>query len=148
MDKVIKYLMNSLLAVVIIVLLGYIIMRTLNIIDIFSVKTGSMEDNIHVGDYILIFKKADYDVGDIVTFKSNEYFVTHRIVRKEGDKYITKGDANNIEDEGIEFDNIIGKVVMVGGLLNIIINFKYAIVSGSLALYLLSCYFDNNKKIV
>ena len=47
---------------VIVVLLGYFITRTLNIIDIFSVKTGSMEDNIHVGDYILIFKKADYDV--------------------------------------------------------------------------------------
>ena len=105
-----------------------------------------MEDNIHTGDYILIYKKKDYKKGDIVTYQKGDYHVTHRIISKEGNKFVTKGDANNTPDEEINKKSIIGKVIYHGGILNFLINFKYAIASGLLGLYLISYYFENNKK--
>ena len=30
--------------------------------------------------------------GDIITYSENDYFVTHRIIKKDGKELITKGD--------------------------------------------------------
>ena len=50
--------------------------------------------------------------GDIVTYKENEnYFVTHRIIEKNGNKLITKGDSNNEIDTEIVNSQILGKVI-------------------------------------
>ena len=57
MIKILKWLANLLLIFVIIALIGYFILRVTNRIEIYNVKTGSMEAKIHVGDYILILKK-------------------------------------------------------------------------------------------
>jgi len=104
-----------------------------------------MEENIHVGDYILILRKDCYHVGEIVTFEQENYYVTHRIVRKEGSSITTKGDANNTEDDEIDESVIVGKVVLVGGMLNYIINYKYSLAGTLLAIYLLSCYFGKER---
>ena len=65
----------------------------------------------------------------------------------EDDVIITKGDANNTEDEGISKDQIEGKVVYCGGILNFIINYKFVIAAFLVGLYLLSCYFgDENEE--
>lgn len=82
-----------------------------------------MEPTIKVYDVIVEFKvnsKSDLHVGDIITFYSSSidtggYTVTHRIKEIktiEGETYyITKGDNNQSEDEGmITFDDIVGKV--------------------------------------
>ena len=108
--------------------------------------TGSMEDNIHAGDYILILKKDNYRVGDIVTFSKEGYYITHRIIKMEGNKVTTKGDANNVEDATINESSIIGKVILIGGILNIVINYKFAIVGILLSIYLLTCYFDKGSE--
>ena len=105
-----------------------------------------MEEKIHVGDYILIYRKSNYNVGDVVTYTSNDGFITHRIVRKDGNKITTKGDANNSEDNEIVESNIVGKVIISGGILNILINYKYIIVCLLLSLYLFSCYFSKDDK--
>ena len=55
------------------------------------VLTGSMEPVIMPGDMILIQNKASYDVGDIVTFRGNNYPITHRIIYGEDGDYVTKG---------------------------------------------------------
>ena len=73
----------------------------------FIVLSGSMESTIHVGDLIFV-EEVDTNtlqVNDIISFRNTENLVTtHRIIRKtitnEGTCYITKGDNNNIEDEG------------------------------------------------
>ena len=36
--------------------------------------------------------------GDIITFHNGDTVVTHRVVKKEKDIFITKGDANKTED--------------------------------------------------
>ena len=77
------------------------------------VTTGSMSGTIEEGDMIIIKKKDDYKIGDIITFMPDGASIstTHRIVRIQGDYYYTKGDANNAEDtRPIEKSNIIGKV--------------------------------------
>ena len=150
MPKIIR-IISDIVFVLLITLLGaYFILRFTGTADIYKVQTGSMEDGIHAGDYILIYKKSSYNLGDVVTFKKDNYHVTHRIIKKNGNKITTKGDANNIEDEEINEKSIIGKVIYNGGCLNFIIDYKYAIASILLAIYLFSCYFSkkNNEEII
>ena len=148
MSKIFKIAFDIIFIFLIIILCLYFILRILGIVKIYEVKTGSMEDGIHVGDYILIVKKNNYKVGDIVTYTKEDYYVTHRIVEKNGNKVITKGDANNVVDEEINVSDIVGKVIYHGGILNFFIEFKYIIAGGLLCLYLLSIFFEkkNNKQ--
>ena len=146
MSKVLKIIVNSILVIIIILLGIYAFLRIINKVDIYKVQTGSMEDGIHAGDYILIIKQDNYKIDDVVTYKKDGYNITHRIVKESGDKVITKGDANNTEDEEISKDSIIGKVYFKGGILNFVVNFKYALVSLFLGVYLLTYYFDKSNK--
>lgn len=146
MTKILKFIANLLLIAVIVALSAYFLLRVTNKVEIYNVKTGSMEAKIHVGDYILIYKKSDYNVGDVVTYTSNNGFITHRIIKKDGDKVVTKGDANNTEDETISAKVIVGKVIMSGGILNIVIKYKYVLSGIVLSLYLFSCYFESGRK--
>ena len=145
MNKILKIASNIIFTIGIALLLIYFALRLLGIAEIYKVETGSMENGIHAGDYILIYTKKDYKIGEIVTYKKDGYHVTHRIIKKNGKKFITKGDANNIEDEAIGLKSIVGKVIYSGGVLNILIDYKYAIASGLLGLYLLSCYFVRDE---
>ena len=146
MAKLFKIFVNIILIIVIVLLLGYLVLRVTDKIEIYNVKTGSMEEKIHAGDYILIFRKSSYNVGDVVTYTSSDGFITHRIIKKEGSKITTKGDANNTEDNEIIESSIVGKVIISGGILNIVIEYKYIIVCLLLSLYLFSCYFGGNEK--
>ena len=146
MIRLLSRAINGIYALIIILLLVYLGFRLSNKIEIYNVETGSMEDNIHRGDYILVYKTDSYAVGDVVTFMVGEYFVTHRIIKIDGDEITTKGDANNIEDGKIDRSVIIGKVSIAGGILNVLIEYKFAIVAFLLALYLFSCYFNDGKK--
>ena len=85
---------------------------------ILHVETGSMEPSLHVGDYIVV-KETDTDtlqVGDIISFYSEDtdiygMLVTHRIYEvKDDGTFITKGDANPVEDSvEVAPDRIVGK---------------------------------------
>ena len=147
MVKVFKRFFDIIFVFFIVVLIGYFVLRGMGFLEIYEVQTGSMENGIHVGDYVLIFRKEKYVIGDVVTYSKDDYFITHRIIKSiDGDKVITKGDANNLEDEEINVSSIKGKVIYNGGLLNIIIDYKYGIVSVLLGVYLLSYYFDKQAK--
>lgn len=79
----------------------------------FEVISGSMSPAIEKGDLILVDLDTDYEVGDIISFKSGNALVTHRIVEINGDTFVTKGDANNTVDAAINKDKIAGKVVKI-----------------------------------
>ena len=69
----------------------------------FIVESGSMEPVIHTGSVAYInTRDTDVKPGDIVTFRiagtTSEKLVTHRILREEDGLFITKGDANDVED--------------------------------------------------
>ncbi len=79
----------------------------------FEVATGSMSGAIEPGDAVVVKINADYQVGDVVTYASGDDFITHRIIAMNGDKIITKGDANNTNDSPITSSVILGKVIKV-----------------------------------
>ena len=80
----------------------------------FVVGSGSMSDAIEVNDIVFVKITKDVDINDIVTYKSvDNIIVTHRLISKDKDKYILKGDANNVSDDPILQDQIIGKVNLV-----------------------------------
>lgn len=81
---------------------------------IFQVITGSMEDTIKIKDIVIVkLTQEELNQKDIITYKSGENFITHRIIRIENDEIITKGDANNSEDNPIKKDDVVGKVVFI-----------------------------------
>lgn len=92
--------------------------------SIFRVSTGSMEPELMVGDVILTKEVDDVNslqVGDVITYRGTigEYtnmMITHKIVRapyeENGITYvITKGVANDIEDQPVEANQISSKLV-------------------------------------
>lgn len=146
MAKIFKKTVDITIIIIVAVLLLYFGLRYTNKMAIYKVETGSMENGIHVGDYILSFRNKEYHIGEIVTYKYEGAHVTHRIVSINNDKVITKGDNNNVEDDEISINDIEGKVIYSGGLLNIVINFKYAIICMMLIIYLLGIYLDDIHK--
>lgn len=81
-------------------------------ISILVVLTGSMEPEIFPGEMIIIKENDNYKVNDIVTYKDENIYVTHRIVEYIDDEHIiTKGDNNNIVDKDIFKEQIEGKVI-------------------------------------
>lgn len=93
--------------------------------SIYTIASGSMEPKIMTLDAIInmrIDSPNDIKVGDVITFVSTSLLspgktITHRVIgiTEDEDKNIcfkTKGDANDIEDQGCaKFHNIIGKVI-------------------------------------
>lgn len=83
-----------------------------------KVLSGSMEPTIKVGDLIMVRKlnASNIKVGDIITYKmGSRTNVTHRVVEVsnvDNDiSFKTKGDANNIEDSELVWeDNLVGKL--------------------------------------
>ena len=77
----------------------------------FKVATGSMEPNISENDIIIVKDNSNYQIDDVITYKENNSYITHRIVAINSDSLITKGDANNTNDESINKSQILGVVV-------------------------------------
>lgn len=79
------------------------------------VASPSMTGAIEAGDAIIIKNSDSYAVGDVITYfpEDESFSVTHRIVRMEGDKFYTKGDANQSEDsDPVLIEQIVGKVAV------------------------------------
>ena len=79
--------------------------------SIFRVETGSMSGTLEIGDIILVKITKDVEKNEVITYEKENILITHRIIEKRENDIITKGDANNSEDEPITKDNVIGKVV-------------------------------------
>ena len=81
--------------------------------SVFEVQTGSMADAINAGDWIIVKKQKNFNLNDVVTYKLNGEFITHRIIESYNGTFVTKGDANNTKDDPIDESQIIGRVVKV-----------------------------------
>ena len=119
--KIFKTIVNT--ALLILVALGILVVFSFvpfpGNYKIFTVQSGSMEPTIHTGSLIFVKPEADYNVGDIITRRTEDpkVTITHRIFSKEEVDgkvaFETKGDANNASD-GTKFskEGIVGKVIM------------------------------------
>ncbi len=60
----------------------------------------SMEPRFHTGDLALVRSKSSYRVGEIVAYHSEllHSLVLHRIIARDGSRYVFKGDNNNFVD--------------------------------------------------
>lgn len=79
------------------------------------VSTGSMEPSIKTGSVVLSSLEIDeINKGDIIVFTSpenKEINIVHRVMKIEEDKYTTKGDNNDNEDDRtVSKSDIKGKV--------------------------------------
>ena len=81
--------------------------------SIFEVATGSMHGAVEINDAVLVKINSDYDVNDIITYQSGDDFITHRVIMIQNDYIITKGDANNVNDNPIDKKLVLGKVVKI-----------------------------------
>lgn len=123
-EKIVHILLNILITFVFIIVLvvgyNYIQLQILHKdysnffgYTVLEVSTGSMAKTLNVYDIIAIEITKDVEVNDIITYKQDDELITHRVMEINGDKLITKGDANNTEDKEITKDAVIGKVISV-----------------------------------
>lgn len=76
----------------------------------FDVLTGSMEPEISTGSMVFTMDAADYQTGDIITFKRGNISITHRIFAVVNGQYQTKGDANKSPDpQLVKKADVIGR---------------------------------------
>lgn len=117
-SKIIQTFLNVILIAIALLILISIFPVTGNH-KILVVKSGSMEPAIKTGSVVFVSPQKEYNINDIITFAGRgdkENSITHRIIETEdtdGKKnFVTKGDANNAEDENrVRADKVIGKVL-------------------------------------
>lgn len=82
----------------------------------YAVLSSSMNPSYKVGDlvYAKQVKFSEVKEGDALVFKTNgQATVTHRVIKinKEDKSFVTKGDANNVEDaKPVYYSDIVGVV--------------------------------------
>lgn len=122
-------------------------------ITIFEIISGSMEPTINVNDLIIVTETDSIKENDIITYKNNDDFITHRVIKIEGDVITTKGDSNNSVDNKIRKEDIIGKVIFTipkGGIIRDILVTPKVLISIVLTLILFSLcasYIPKNRRI-
>ena len=159
-EKVAHIILNIVIAIVFLVVLivgyNYIQLQILNKdytnffgYTVFEVSTGSMAKTLNIYDVILVKITKEVEQGDIITYKYNDELITHRIMKIDGDKLITKGDANNTEDKAITKDDIIGKVISVYPQLGIwtkVFTEPNVLICAFITLILIGLAINNNKE--
>lgn len=81
--------------------------------SVFEVISNSMAPTIIKKDIIVVRLTNEVEENDIITYKKDKDFITHRVTELNNDHVITRGDANNSKDVPIKNSLIIGKVVKI-----------------------------------
>ena len=95
-------------------------------IKVATVLTGSMEPTLKINDFVIVKKPNNIKVNDIISYKddNSEKEILHRVIKINNDTFITKGDANNIEDMPINKKSItgiyVGKIKYLGQIVSFI----------------------------
>src|SRR5690349_16962017 len=76
------------------------------------VNGNSMEPVLHTGDLVILHTAADYQTGEIVTYRHPQIgTVIHRIIGRDSGRYIFRGDHNSwIDDYRPSRDALLGKL--------------------------------------
>ena len=88
-----------------------------------SITSGSMWPALKKGDIVFMkgIDKSELKVDDIIVYKNSsnskqiEGFTIHRIVKLNEKTLKTKGDANNVSDPLIRYEEVVGKTVNLFG---------------------------------
>lgn len=125
--KIIKTAFEAALGVIVVLFLAFFIMSKVSSSPIFLfnkttmwVMTDSMDPTIPPSTYILVEEVTadEVQVGDIIVFKSTDptisgQYNTHRVIEKNGNAFVTKGDHNPSDDGAYsaKAENIVGRYV-------------------------------------
>ena len=102
--------------------------------SVFRVMTGSMEPAIETDSLIVVkrVEASEIKIGDVISFFSQDpahggAVNTHRVtaIEQNGEEwnFVTKGDANQLEDKYVTSSkDLIGKVVYVSHVMGIIVH--------------------------
>ncbi len=106
------------------------------------VLSGSMEPTLSVNDLVFVRAAEDYAVGDVVVYQSGSSLIIHRIVRT-GDGYVvTRGDANNAEDDPVRLESVKGRMVfavpVVGAVIRLLQTLPGTLIVIALAVFLMN----------
>ena len=122
--------------------------------DVFGYKayvitTDSMKPGINAGDVVVTtkMKEEKIRIGDIITFKADGEYITHRIIEIRENEFITKGDNNNVADSyKITYEDIEGsKIIRIPFLGNGILLFEQKIYIIILIILVLLIYLYTRK---
>lgn len=114
----------------------------------FEVQTGSMEEAIKAGDWIIVKLTQKVKLNDIITYQLGDEYITHRVIEAYNGKYTTKGDANSAKDEPIEQKQIVGKVVKIlanFGIIRKVLFNPGVLISFMITLFLFNSAIKKNK---
>ena len=117
--------------------------------SIFEVQTGSMKPEIKPGDWIVVKSTDEVNLKDIITYKKDGEFITHRVIGTYNSTYVTKGDANNSKDDPIDSKQVVGKVIKIlptFGILKKTIFNPIVLVSIIITILICNFLFKNKKK--
>lgn len=117
--------------------------------SVFEVQTGSMGEAVEPGDWIVVKYSKNIKLDDIITFKQDGEFITHRVIEAYQGTYVTKGDANDAKDDPITQEQIVGKVVKIlpaFGIFKKTIFNPYVLVAIIITVYLVTLTIKKNKK--
>lgn len=123
-QKVINLILNiSLVIVTVMLIVGFYYIYQIKIIGneyanlfgytFFEVATASMYPTIEIGDVVVVEITKEVEANDIIVYQDGKDIITHRLVEKESNELIAKGDANNSEDKPISEDMLLGKVIKI-----------------------------------
>lgn len=115
MEKLFSLYRNLLFAVALI-MIGILILPMIFGVRPFVVLSGSMEPVIHTGSLCYInqnVESTDIVTGDVIAFNIDDATVVHRVIGFDEDgRFITKGDANEVQDlSPVSSTNYAGKQV-------------------------------------
>ncbi len=114
-----------------------------------TVVSGSMSPGIETGDMVIV-KAGNQNIreGDVVTYRLDDFLVTHRIKNIEEQNtvevFVTQGDANRIPDyKTVDRSQIVGKYVFripMGGYIKALLQgpFGLLILGGLMLIGLMS----------
>lgn len=116
----------------------------------YTVVSGSMEPKIAVGDFIIVEMDPYDDVNkkDVITFQYDQELVTHRVVDVTAEGLVTKGDANNIQDQGFVLEeSYIGTQKILIPYFGYVITFlqkpiAFALIVALMGVYLIYLYLN------
>lgn len=79
------------------------------------VSGSSMLPAVRPGDVLTIHRCPARDAarGDLLLVRRGDRFFVHRMLRREGDAIVTRGDAVRSADPPVAFEDLLGKVVSI-----------------------------------
>lgn len=114
MLRFIRYVLNSVVVLVVAGLFGMFLLPRFFGYQPYMVVSASMQQSFPVGSLIFVKDATpeEIQVGDPITFRSGTLTITHRVVAIDNENrvFTTKGDSNNTS-EMTPFDNLKGKAL-------------------------------------